>query len=237
MNSWWMRPWVLALGAGVAVLALALLPPLWQAWRATHGGAAADAPPLPEHGLPWQVERLANGSTRVFGLSLGASALAEVDLRGEPLQLALVARGNDIGVLEAYVEQFRAGFVNGRLVLSVAADEAQRQAWRARSTGRDGGRDGVWRHRLSPEDRAQALRATITGLTFIPAADLDAQTVGQRFGEPAERVRTDERLEHWLYPDRGLAITLDARGREVLQYVAPAEFEARLRAPLQTVVR
>ena len=237
MDRWWLRPWVLALGAGVAVLALALLPPLWQAWRATQGGAPVALAPQPAHGLPWQVERLPDGATRVFGLTLGRSALAEADPSGEALQVALVARGGQAGVLEAYVEQFRAGFVGGRLVLSAAADEVQRAGWRARSTGREGGRDGVWRHRLAPEDRTQALHATVTGLTFIPDAQLDAQTLAQRFGEPAGRVRTGERLEHWLYPERGLAITLDAEGREVLQYVAPAEFEARLHAPLRAAAR
>ena len=33
----------------------------------------------------------------------------------------------------------------------------------------------------------------------------------------------------------GLAVVLDAEGKEVLQYVAPAEFERRLRAPLLKV--
>lgn len=237
MTFWWMRPWVLALGAGVAVLALALLPPLWQAWRATHSGAPVALAPPPAHGLPWQVEWLPGGATRVFGLSPGVSVLADADPQGDALQVALVGRGDEVGVLEAYVEQFRAGYVAGRLVLAAAADEAQRAGWRMRATGREGGRDGVWRHRLAPADRAQALRATITGLTFIPDAQLDAQTLGQRFGEPAERVRTGERLEHWLYPERGLAIALDAEGREVLQYVAPADFEARLRAPLLAAAR
>jgi hypothetical protein len=237
MNAWWLRPWVLALGAGVAVLALALLPPLWQAWRAAQGGAPVAVAPPPAHGLPWQVEALPGGAIRVFGLTPGVSVLADADPRGDALQLALVARGDEVGVLEAYVEQFRAGHLAGRLVLAAAAGEAERAGWRTRSTGRDGGREGVWRHRLAPADRAQALRAPITGLTFIPAAQLDAPTLVQRFGEPAGRVRTGERLEHWLYPDRGLAITLDTEGREVLQYVAPAEFEARLHAPLRAAAR
>ena len=54
-----------------------------------------------------------------------------------------------------------------------------------------------------------------------------------RFGTPAERLAEGERLQHWLYPPQGLAVLLDAKGREVLQYVAPAEFEARLAAPLR----
>jgi hypothetical protein len=35
-----------------------------------------------------------------------------------------------------------------------------------------------------------------------------------------------------MYPAQGLAVVLDSQGREVLQYVAPADFDRRLRAPL-----
>jgi hypothetical protein len=54
----------------------------------------------------------------------------------------------------------------------------------------------------------------------------------ERFGQPAERIRVNEHLEHLLYPAKGLDIVLDSKGRELLQYVAPARFEA-LRAPAQ----
>jgi len=237
VKTWWTRPWLVALAAGAAILAVALLPPLWQAWRASgHGAAPKTADDA--HGLPWQIDVRPGGATRVFGLTLGESPLAAAG-RGDDddVQVALVARGDEPGALEAYVERFHAGFVDGRLVIAAAADEAQRRAWRTRSTQRDPGADGTWRHRLAPADLAAARQAPITGLTFIPAAQLDAATVAQRFGEPAERVRTGTRLEHWLYPERGLAITIDAEGREVLQYVALSEFETRLRAPLTAVAR
>ena len=54
-----------------------------------------------------------------------------------------------------------------------------------------------------------------------------------RFGAPAERIAGDQRLEHWLYPALGLAVVLDAEGREVLQYTAPSDFSRRLAAPLR----
>ena len=60
---------------------------------------------------------------------------------------------------------------------------------------------------------------------------MDEAIILQRFGTPAERIRQGETLEHFLYPDKGLDLVLDSKGKEVLQYVAPADF-ARLRAPL-----
>lgn len=84
---------------------------------------------------------------------------------------------------------------------------------------------------LQQDDLAFAWRAPIAGITFIPAVSLDAETVLKRFGAPAERIRVDEQVEHFLYPQKGLDLMLDSQGKEVLQYVAPREF-ARLRAPL-----
>lgn len=224
-DRWWTRPWALALAAGFAVLVAAFMPPLLQAWR------APPAAELPAHGLPWQVERTADGTTRVFGLALGRSTLADAERDGA-LQVAVVGPAGEAGALEAYLEPFNAGFVAGRLVLAADAPEAQRLAWRERATRREGGGASL-RHLLAGADRAEALRAPIVGLTFIPNAQLDADTLRQRFGEPAERIAGEQaRLEHWLYPEQGLAIVLDAEGRDVLQYVAPADFDAKLRAPL-----
>lgn len=224
---------MLALAAGLAVVVIAFVPSLWLLWSRD-----ADAPAVPAaDALPWHVEWVDAGATRVFGLTLGRSPLADALPRDAEPQVALVGRGDEVGALEALVDPFAAGFVSGRLVVAADADAALRRAWRERSTQRDAGGDGAWRHRLAPADLAQALRSPVAGLTFIPSAQLDAATLRQRFGEPDERVRTGERLEHWLYPARGLAITLDAQGREVLQYVAPPQFETRLRAPLLGAAR
>ena len=68
-------------------------------------------------------------------------------------------------------------------------------------------------------------------LTYIPSVQIDETTAIQRFGAPAEVIHTGEQESHLLYPDRGLDIILHGKGREVLQYVAPRDFES-LRKPL-----
>jgi len=74
-------------------------------------------------------------------------------------------------------------------------------------------------------------KSPIIGVSFIPSANLDEDIIQQRFGMPAERIRGSEHTEHFLYPDRGLDLILDRKGKEVLQYVAPKDF-ASLRDPL-----
>lgn len=189
------------------------------------------APP-PADGLPWQIEKLADGTTRVFGLTLGRSTLEEAKaLLGADLKVALMVAPGETGSLEAYYDNVSAGGVAGKMVLTLASTAKQRESMlqRARKVER---MQGTTRQiELAEADLASAATATIDAIAFIPAANLDEQIVLQRFGPPAERIRSDEHREHFLYPDRGLEVQLDAKGKEVLQYVAPRDF-ARLRDPL-----
>jgi hypothetical protein len=105
-------------------------------------------------------------------------------------------------------------------------------AWQARAAKRTPVDGDAMRYTLTADDLAVALRAPLVGVTFIPVAQLDAETLRARFGDPAERLASGERLVQWMYPRQGLAVVLDSQGREVLQYVAPTDFEKRLRAPL-----
>jgi hypothetical protein len=84
---------------------------------------------------------------------------------------------------------------------------------------------------LHPDDLTLAYQTPIGSITFIADAHFDADTAVKRFGAPEVRIRSSETVEHFLYPQIGLDLQLDARGKEVLQYVAPRQF-ARLRDPL-----
>lgn len=225
MKSLLERPFLLALMAGAGVLAAALALPLLH----LVGGAP---PPAPADGLPWQVQRQ-GAVIRVFGLQLPGSTLADARQRwGEDMQLAVMAQRGEPGALEAYVERFDSGGVGGRLLLATELPAARVTQLRENAARNEPVDADARRYRLRAEDLAATAATPLAGITFIAAANLDAATLRERFGAPAERWRQGDRLEHWLYPERGLAIVLDAQGKEVLQYVAPADFERRLRAPL-----
>lgn len=224
-------PFVIALAAGLLSLLIAFAPTVWRMFQPPPP-AGAEAP---ASAAPWQVALPAPGRSRVFGLSLPGSTLAQVHQRwGEELQPALIAGGDGRLALEAYVEKFEAAGVDGRLLLAFDAETtaAALARWRAALPGvpqPSGGR----RHMLDAAALAELAPTALVGLSFIPAAQLDAQVLTARFGAPAERIATGPRLEHWLYPAIGLAVVLDAQGRDVLQYTAPADFERRLAAPLR----
>jgi len=222
-----MRKVLRALALFVAIVAVLLALPLFFL-------PEGERAPPPTHGLPWQIEKLADGATRVFGLVPGRSTLEEAQkLFGPEVKVALVIAPGETGSLEAYYESISAGGLAGRMVLTLASTLELREAMLQRARKAEYMKSTTRQVELADVDLAHAQTATIEAIAFIPAANLDEQIVLQRFGPPAERIRSAEHREHFLYPDRGLELQLDAKGKEVLQYVAPQSF-ARLRDPLPT---
>ena len=241
-RAWWLRPVWLATAFILFVLAGALLFPVWNS-PPPSSAASAPAP----QGLPWQVKPMPEGS-EVFGLLLGQSGVAEARVRfGDNLNLGLIqavgASTEEGPALEGFVERLEAGFVTGRLVLAFEADDALRRAAAARSPKREVGQGGRVRQlSLAAEDAdtrsadSLAAQSRLVGLSFMPSARLDEATLVARFGEPAERVVGPQGEVQLLYPAIGVAIVVPSESspanRVMIQYVAPGDFEARLRQPL-----
>lgn len=228
------HPAVLALCAGLVVLLAAFALPLLHM-----GGAPATAPVLAnapaDAMLPWRAQAEADGTLRVFGLTLGRDTLGSVKSRlGDALQPALVARLGEVGHLEALMEPFNAGFVSGRLVLSFEVPPATLQRWRERALRSEAMDGGVRRFDMTHDDRVESESARLSGLSFVPGLQLGEADLQQRFGPPAETLPQGDGVRVLLYPAIGMTAAVPATGktRTALQYVAPREFEARLRAPM-----
>ena len=184
-------------------------------------------------GLPWQIETYADGSTSVFGIKPGHSRLADaLETMGDDVELAIVAAGDEAGTLEMYYGHYRAGLLSGKLVLQTDSSVQLIKAWRANAVSSEYMPTGQAKKYIpAQDDMPEILDQTITGLTFIPAINLDEAVILSRFGEPAERIRKAE-VEHFLYPEKGLDIALHEKSKEVLQYVPPERFQ-RLIQPLR----
>jgi hypothetical protein len=197
-------------------------------------------------GEPWQIDPLPSGRSRILGpagLVLGssdsapgtlprASTLADVQrLWPGTTQIGIVAAPGETGAIEAFVDPVNLGFIAGKLVISVALPEALLKQMRDRSPQADFMESTTRKYTLAHSDLPQVLAMPISAVSFIPQAQLDEASVIQRFGQPAERLHGQGDVTHLLYPDRGLDVAISASGKELLQYVAPADF-ARLREPL-----
>lgn len=182
-------------------------------------------------GLPWQITVFDDGSSEVFGLRLGHSSLndARNNLSGEIDLAIIIDQQNKVG-MEMYVNHFKAGVLAGKLVL--VADLSQQQLAQMIANLDRGNYMASGARKLSPtdEDQQLALNTAIASITFIPSINLDEDIILNRFGNQPQKI-TIEGDTHFLYPERGLDVVMSERGKELLQYVAPAAFE-QLRQPL-----
>ncbi len=183
--------------------------------------------------LPWQININNDGSSEVFGLTLGQSTLADAIRKiGESPEITLFVSPEGKKAVEAYFEQVQLGSIRSKMVITAAlgAQQLERMFERglriSKSSG--GGRKVI----LHPDDIATINQTAIGSITYLPRANLDAETVTRLFGAPNRRIREQgSNVVHWLYPEKGLDIALSPDKKEVLQYVAPAQFEL-LSAPL-----
>ena len=183
----------------------------------------------PVTGLPWQIDKLENGDTRVFGITLGQTTLGEaIELLGDDMDLAIIAPPGETGSLEAYYSHYSAGPITGKLILVLDIRMDALEAMRERGF-HDG---GTRRYHLHPEDLPAVYQAPVRVITFLPSINLDEAIVQNRFGSAAEVIQVSERQKHLLYPDKGLDLIFNTDSGELLQYLQPQAFGAH-RAQLQ----
>ena len=190
-----------------------------------------DVPPddTPVTGLPWQIDILPGGESRVFGITLGRTTLHEaMELLGRDMELAIIAAPRETGTLEAYYSHHSSGPITGKLILLLDVDPGTLSAMLERAF-QDG---GTRRHHLHPDDLPTAWQAPVRVINFMPSFNLDEKIAQSRFGTPAEIIQVDAQQKHLLYPDKGLDLILSKDGKEVLQYLSPDEFSTH-RAQLQ----
>ncbi|MDG4598212.1 MAG: hypothetical protein P9F75_21390 [Candidatus Contendobacter sp.] len=187
----------------------------------------------PGQDLPWQVTASPDGATlTVFGLTLGRSTVRDaVDKLGRRYELGVFQGKNGELSLEAYFRDAVVGGLNVRLVLAARLPEPMLEGLRGRAGAGKPTADGGRRYPVAEADTTLGLEAVVTAITYMPVVKFDADLVRKRFGEPAERIAAQDGA-HWLYPAMGLDLLLGDNGEALLQYVPPAEFARRLRAPL-----
>ena len=177
----------------------------------------------PVTGLPWQIDQLANGDTRVFGITLGRTTLGEaIEQLGNDMELAIIAAPGRDGVMEAYYSHYASGPITGKLILIMDVTPATLSTMRKRAFQDRGTR----RHHLHPDDLPAAYQSPVRAINFMPSYNLDADIAQARFGSPAEIIRVNEQQQHLLYPDKGLDLILSTEDREILQYLPPGDFTA-----------
>ncbi len=185
--------------------------------------------------LPWRVGQDPAGQTQVFGFTIGETTLAEVRaVFEEEGKINLFERpeaaephGVEVFFEQIYLQRLRANFV-----MTMDVDPAELAAMYERGLRISQLGSGDRKVKLDPADVDILLQRPIRSITYLPQARLEPELLERRFGTPAERREEPETgIVHSLYPERGVDIARDPRGKVVIQYVNPADFQ-RLLEPL-----
>jgi hypothetical protein len=208
------------LGVTLLLIAAALFIPVGQ-------------PPEEYENLPWQVEVFDDGSSKVFGIHLGETTLDQVEQQfQEPSEVSMFATDEGERVVEAFFNTVTLSGLKAKIVATLRFSDMELQNMYDRGERISTLAQGKRKISLSGEDIQQTRRTPVVALTYLPRVNLEESIVIKRFGEPAEKIaETGGLKEHWLYPDKGLDVVMDKEAKEVLQYVAPRDFQ-QLRKPL-----
>jgi len=217
-----MKTIVISLGLGtlIAIAYFALMP--------------SGVPSASPTNLPWQITRLPDGGTEVFGIRPGITRIDEaLQVLGEDHDLAVIIDKEDRAGLEVYFSHFKAGPLAGKLILNARIDSESLEAMAAGANKSSYMASGSRKFQLNSQDLQRAQKLVLEGVSFIPAATLSKEIVEQRFGQEYRLVQTED-SDYFLYPTLGLSITLNKEAKEVLQYVHPEQF-ALVSEPLNAI--
>jgi hypothetical protein len=206
----------------LAVVSAALGAVLLALWLVTP--ELEDRPVAPQD-LPWHVEVLDDGSSRVLGIHLGEAALSDLIARfGSPDGLALFV-GERSASLEAYFATVRLGRLEGRVVARLALADEEVEGLTQRAVGAEPAAGGSRRLQMGPADKAATGPRRVVAMSFLPKyRGLDAAFFRERLGEPPAWQSADPSEVRWYYPRLGLSLLLTAGAGTVLEYQPPRDF-------------
>lgn len=205
-----------------AMLALGLVLPL-----------AACSEKAPDHPfLPWDISVYPDGTSAVFGVHLGKDSLLQFKrVYNQKADVALFADKDKHLSLEAYFGNMQVGALSANVVLVADASQTLLKKW-AEQTGKlESTPSGAWKMALPDAIILKAQDLPIRSISYVPSASYSKKLIHHRFGEPKKIVVThpasDEpsKVSYWLYPAKGLMITVNDDGKDVFQYIAPKQFD------------
>jgi len=210
-------PWLLV--SILVILAVAIMFP---------AGKNTQTPPT----LPWDITIDSDGNTKVFNLTLSQSTLSDAQKEfSKAAEISMFASPQGDYTVEAYFERLYISGIRADLILTLNIDQQTTAQMFERGLRLSQLGSGEKKITLDRADHSSVVEATISHITYLPAANLDAELIQSRFGSPAKRHTEPSGIVHWLYPDKGLDVALNPEGKEVLQYTSPIHFN-RILKPL-----
>lgn len=184
---------------------------------------------------PWQIKILNDGRSSIFGIILNESILKDVDGKLKVTSVVALYESTKKLSLEAYYKNVSLGGLIGSFVFTLDATKEQLYKIKKESHKKERTNDNEVKYLLDKAATTETKKLRVKNLIYIPRVQLDEETIVNRFGIPAYKLKlkTKEIGWHYLYPEKGLDLIYKQEGKEVLQYVLPKNFNLLLK-PLQT---
>lgn len=192
------------------------------------GGCSEKAPDHPF--LPWDIKVFPDGTSSVFGVHLGKDPMVEFKrVYNHKAELAMFADRNKHLSLEAYFGSMQVGPLSANVILVADASQKTLAQWADQTGKLESTPSGAWKMALPDDIIRKAQDLPIRSISYVPKATFTKDLIERRFGKPAEIVKgplTDnEPVNYWLYPKKGVMITVTSDGQDVFQYIAPRQFD------------
>lgn len=185
--------------------------------------------------LPWQVTVVDEQTLHVFDLNVGQATLGDaVKILKSEYNLAWFENQDDSISLEAYFIRVSISGLRARVLLELDAENLDKD-YLTKNSGKPE-IQGSRTIKYPLDDLSKKLdNRVIRSLTYIPIASVDTDILSSRFGQPEEKFVVDDNTTFWLYPQKGLVISVSKKGKEVFQYIPVGNF-ARLKQSILATV-
>ncbi len=173
---------------------------------------------------------------KVFEITLNESELQDlIYILGNRLSLSLFVEG-DQKSLEGYIRETHIGGLTARIPFTLQFDESEVSSLMPFLTASKMSTSKRQIYEIPEEYHGRFMQNKIENIAFIPmAVNLDETVILGRFGDhPIKLQEKDNGPYHYLYPEKGVDISLDAKGeyRAIVQYITPAKFDEKILKPL-----
>ena len=185
--------------------------------------------------LPWQITISENGLSKVFGITIKQTSIREAleSLQAYP-EVAAFEHKNGRRNLEAYISSVSLSGLNAKIILEYAVSDNDLTRYIKDSVKKEGTPSGAFKYELNEHDVLESMQLPVNSISYIPYAQFDDEIILQRFGIANETIEVNENTSILLYPELGLSLTYNKEDKELLQYVAPADFDRLRKLAKQT---
>jgi hypothetical protein len=185
--------------------------------------------------LPWQITVIDDQVLHVFDLDIGKTTLGEaVNILRSEYNLAWFENQDESLSLEAYFIRINISGLRAKILLELDTKKLDKTYLLSHSGKPEIQSSRTIKYPL--DDLAEELTdRSIRSLTYIPLANINAEMIMKYFGQPEERLEVNDNSQYWLYPKKGLVISLNEQGKDVFQYIPIAQF-SRLKQSILTTI-